>query len=69
MKNFLFFLSGAAVTLLCVWLATSKAGRPSVPPHTFSSFDPPTGPAAAVRFDTGLLKLADADLDTVLNLY
>jgi type II secretory pathway component GspD/PulD (secretin) len=70
MKNFLFFLSGAAVALLCVWLATSGAGRPSVPPkHTFSSFDPPTGPAAAVRFDTGVLKLADADLDQILNLY
>jgi type II secretory pathway component GspD/PulD (secretin) len=70
MKNVVLFLSGAAVALLCVWLVSSGAGRPSGPPkHTFSSFDPPTGPAAVVRFEAEMLKLADADLEQMLNLY
>ncbi|MGA2556297.1 MAG: hypothetical protein ABSG04_08485 [Verrucomicrobiota bacterium] len=64
------FISGAAVALICVWVASSGPGRLSVAQkHTFSSFDPPKGPAAVVQFDAGKLKLADADLDQVLNLY
>jgi type II secretory pathway component GspD/PulD (secretin) len=70
MKSLITFLSGAAVALICAWLASGGAGRLSNPrQHTFSSFDPPQGPAAAMRFDTGMLKLAEADLEQVLNLY
>ena len=70
MKGLLCFLSGAAVALVGVWLALHGAGQPASPQkHTFSSFDPPNGAAAAMQFDTGMLKLADADLDPVLNLY
>jgi len=70
MKGLTFFLSGAAAALVCVWLALHGAGRVSRPQkHTFSSFDPPSGAAAVMQFDTGMLKFADADLDQVLNLY
>ena len=70
MRAFIIFLSGAAVALLCVWPASCVPGRLAVSAkHTFSSFDPPRGPAAEVQFDAGRLKLADADLDQVLNLY
>ena len=64
------FLSGAALALLCVWLASCGPDRLSgSPKHTFSSFDPPRGPAAALQFDAGMLKLTNADLDRILNLY
>jgi type II secretory pathway component GspD/PulD (secretin) len=70
MRALILFLSGAAVALSCVWLASCGADRLSgSQKHTFSSFDPPRGPAAVVRFDAGMLKLADADLEQVLNLY
>jgi type II secretory pathway component GspD/PulD (secretin) len=70
MKGLILFLSGAAVALVCAWLASCVVGRPTGPQkHTFSSFDPPKGAAAARQFDTGMLKLADADLEQVLNLY
>jgi type II secretory pathway component GspD/PulD (secretin) len=70
MKSLILFLSGAAVALICVWLASSGPDRKAGPTkNTFSSFDPPRGSAAAVQFDTGALKLADADLEQVLNLY
>jgi len=70
MRSLIMFISGAAVALICVWVASSRPGRLSGPQkHTFSSFDPPKGPAAVVQFDAGKLKLADADLDQVLNLY
>src|ERR1022692_775610 len=70
MKGLIIFVSGAAVALICVWLASCGADRWSgSPKHTFSSFDPPRGAAAVMRFDTGMLKLADADLEQVLNLY
>jgi type II secretory pathway component GspD/PulD (secretin) len=70
MRGLILFLSGAAAALVGVWLAWSAAGRRFGPEkHTFSSFDPPRGAAAALQFDTGMLKLADADLEQVLNLY
>jgi len=70
MKSLILFFSGAAVALLCVWLASSGPDRKAAPTkNTFSSFDPPRGAAAAVQFDAGALKLADADLEQVLNLY
>jgi type II secretory pathway component GspD/PulD (secretin) len=70
MKSLILFLSGAAAALVCVWLAWGPAGRLSNPQkNSFSSFDAPRGPAAALQFDTGMLKLADADLEQVLNLY
>jgi type II secretory pathway component GspD/PulD (secretin) len=70
MKSLIMFLSGAAAALVCVWLAWCGVGRLSGPQkHSFSSFDPPRGAAAALQFDTGMLKLADADLEQVLNLY
>jgi type II secretory pathway component GspD/PulD (secretin) len=64
------FVSGAAVALVCVWMGSYAAGRLSAPSkRSFSSFDPPKGAAAALQFDTGMLMLADADLEQVLNLY
>lgn len=70
MKGLILFFSGAVAALICVWLTSHDSEHPSHPQkHTFSSFDPATGQAAAVQFDTGMLKLADADLDQVLNLY
>ena len=56
--------------MVCVWLASGRASRlPGSQKHTFSSFDPPRGPAAALQFDTGKLNLADADLEQILGLY
>ena len=70
MRTLIVFLSAAAVALICVWLASCGANRLSASPkHTFSSFDPPKGPAAAMQFDAGMLRLAEADLDQILNLY
>lgn len=61
------FFPGAAATLVCICLASGCANRLTGPQrHAFSSFDPPRGP---VRFDTGTLKLADADVGQLLNLY
>jgi type II secretory pathway component GspD/PulD (secretin) len=70
MRGLILFLSGAVVALLCVGLGSRAIDRLSGSrKHTFSSFDPPRGAAAVKRFDTGMLKLVDADLDQVLNLY
>jgi type II secretory pathway component GspD/PulD (secretin) len=56
--------------LLCLGLASGCVDRSLGPQkHTFSSFDPPRGAAAALQYDTGKLQLADADVDQVLNLY
>jgi type II secretory pathway component GspD/PulD (secretin) len=70
MKSLIIFLSGAAAALVCVWMAWCAAGRLSGPQkHSFSSFDSPSGAAAALQFDKGMLKMADADLEQVFNLY
>jgi hypothetical protein len=63
MRILMIFLSGAAVALVCVWLASCSGVRLSGSnKQSFSSFDPPRGPAAALQFDVGMLNLADADL-------
>ena len=70
MKSLIMFLSGAAAALVCVWLASCAAGRLSGPQkYSFSSFDPPRGAAATLQFETGMLKLDDADVEQVLHLY
>jgi type II secretory pathway component GspD/PulD (secretin) len=70
LRGLLLFLAGAVVALVGAWLAWSAAQRRVGPQkHTFSSFDPPRGAAAAMQFDTGMLNLAEADLDQVLHLY
>jgi hypothetical protein len=70
MRSLILFLSGAAAALLCVWLVSCDTARQAgAHNNTFSSFDPPKGPAAALQFEAGMLKLADADSEQVLRLY
>lgn len=69
-RSLLIFAAGVILGLLGFALAHYLVPRTdSGTKRTFCSFDPPTGPAGQIYFNTNMLKLDEADLTQVLNLY